>query len=191
MNEYKLVNPVLLGSFNTVFKGNNPEDAAKEFWTKLTDGNYISGNVPLFLFTLKGVKNNELYHFKLQEEPHGKSADYTIQKVDINLSKSQTDKFLNGVEEVIESSDKIGGSHIGGRSHKKKRRHKKDDSSSSSSSSSDEDDLFKYLRLKSITTPISYWWYTPTIYNISKIFTPTFVAPTSPYVQLWIPVLNN
>ena len=51
----------------------------------------------------------------------------------------------------------------------------------------DLDDLFKYIRSKKAVRPISYWWYTPSIYNIDTVFTPSFIAPLSPYVQLWIP----
>jgi hypothetical protein len=185
MTEYKLVNPVIIGTFDSKFNAPSAENAAKNFWEKLTEnGKYISGNVPSFLFTLMETKNNALHHFKVQELPDGKFAEYTIDKIDVKLTKTQKDKFLNGVKDVVSTHTVLSGGK------KKRRRRDKDDSSSSSSSSSssDDDDLFRYLRVKSIPTPISYWWYAPTIYNVPKIFNPTFVAPVSPYVQLWIPV---
>ena len=76
----------------------------------------------------------------------------------------------------------------GGRKHRSRDGDlRKDDSSpSSTDSDSDVDDLFKNIRLKQ-HRPIVYWWYFPSVYNVDKIFTPTFVTPIAPYVQLWIP----
>ena len=190
MTDYKLVNPVIIGTFENKFKATSSDVAARTFWEKLTEsGKYISGNVPLFLFTLMETKNKKLHHFKVQELPTGKYADYSIESVDIKMTKTQKDKFIAGVNDIENSSDKIvgGSANLSGG---KRRKHKhKDDDSSSSSSSSDDDDLFRYLRLKSTPSPISYWWYAPTIYSFEKIYTPTFVAPLAPYSQLWFPVL--
>lgn len=184
MTDFKLVNPVIIGTFENNFKAATVDDAAKSFWEKLTTSKYISGNVPVFYYSLMNQKNDEISHFKVKEMPSGGYAEYSIEKVNIKLSKTQKDKFLKGVDNISKSSVKLGGANLTGG----KRRHRHRDDDSSSSSDSDVDDLFTYLRLKSLPKPITYWWYTPTIYNVETIFTPTFVAPVSPYVQLWIPI---
>jgi hypothetical protein len=186
MTDFKLVNPVIIGTFDNKFTAPTVDDAAKSFWEKLTEGKYISGNVPLFYYSLMNIKNNEISHFKVKEMPSGKYAEYSIEKININMSKTEKDKFLKGVDDISKSSVKLGGGNLTGGKRRRRSRSRRDDDSSSSDS--DLDDLFTYLRLKSIPKPITYWWYTPTIYNVNTLFTPTFVDPISPYVQLWIPI---
>jgi hypothetical protein len=34
------------------------------------------------------------------------------------------------------------------------------------------------------TDPITYWWYTPSIYGLKSIYIPTFAHPLSPYIHI-------
>jgi len=106
MTDFKLVNPVIIGTFDNNFRAANVDDAAKSFWEKLTESKYISGNVPLFYYSLMNTKNNEISHFKVKEMPSGQYAEYSIEKVDVNMSKTEKDKFLKGVDNISKSSVK-------------------------------------------------------------------------------------
>jgi hypothetical protein len=183
MGKFKLVNPVIIGTFVDTYETSSSDEAAKKFWDSLTsDNKYISGNVPKFLFTLMNTSNNELHHYMVKEKPEGSHADYSISKVDVTMTSKQKKEFLNEINKVRTDSSKML-EQSGG-----KRRRYEDDDDDDDSSDSDVDDLFRYVRLRNAFKPISYWWYTPALYNIDTVFTPNFVAPISPYVQLWIPM---
>lgn len=180
MGKYQLVNPVIVGTFSNSYSGKNSDDAAKQFWENLTSENkYVTGNIPKFLFTLRDENSNKLHHYIVKEKLEGRHADYIITNIDVNMDKNKERDFLNKSHEVRKSveTEMTGGKH----------RKRYDDDSDDSDSSKDLDELFSYIRLKKAARPISYWWYTPSIYNIDTMFTPSFVAPLSPYVQLWIP----
>jgi len=182
MGKYQLVNPVIVGTFENSYIGKNSDDAAKQFWENLTSENkYVTGNIPKFLFTLKDENTNELYHYVVKEKMEGRHADYVITHIDVNMNDNSKETFLNKSNEVRNFAE----NNMKGGKHRK--RYDEDDSSSSDSSDQDLDELFNYIRLKKAVRPISYWWYTPSIYNVNTVFTPSFVAPLSPYVQLWIP----
>ena len=183
MVELTVINPVIAGTFKNTYTAINSETAAKDFWENLTSkGKYISGDVPKFLFTMMNTKTKELHHFMVNEKPNGKFADYSIDEIDLKLSNEESKQLINESEKAQRNSSKM---MEGG---KRKRYEEDDDDDSSSSSDSDDiDDLFKSIRFKRANRPIVYWWYTPTVYKIENIFTPTFVSPIAPYVQLWIP----
>lgn len=193
--KYTLINPVIAGSFSKTYEADNENDAAQMFWEALAvDGKYISGNVPKFLFTMKeeGTSDSKLHHFVVSETPDDKSASYSIKKLDLKLTQSETNNLVNASANAYDTAHKLARNYQeGGSSHKKHKRHGDDDSSSSSSDSSDDDldEMFKSIRIKSVIKPIVYWWYTPTVYKVENIFTPTFVPSVTPlYTQLWIPL---
>lgn len=183
MGKYQLVNPVIVGTFSNSYNGKNSDDAAKQFWENLTSENkYVTGNIPKFLFTLRDEGSNELHHYMVKEKMEGRHADYVITNVDVTMNGNKQRDFLNKSNEIRQSAENAmtGGKH-------RKRYDDDDELDDSDSSDQDLDELFSYIRLKKAAKPISYWWYTPSIYNIDTVFTPSFVAPLSPYVQLWIP----
>lgn len=180
MGKYQLVNPVIIGTFSNTYNAKNSNDAAKQFWENLTsDNKYVNGNIPKFLFTLKDEQSN-LHHYMVKEKLEGRFANYSIVNVDVDMSNSKEQTFLQKSEEVRANAEQL---MKGGKSGRKRY----DDDSDSDSSDQDLDELFEYVRLKKAVRPIVYWWYTPSIYNVDSVFTPSFVAPISPYVQLWIP----
>lgn len=186
MREFRVINPVIAGTFKTTYTTSSAESAAEEFWQGITaDGKYISGNLPKFLFTMIDTKTKKLHHFLVNEIAGKNYADFTIEEYDPKMTKQEEDTLIAQSEVAEKNSDKIMSNQDGG---KRKRYEDDDDSSDSSNSSSDDiDDLFRSIRLKRLNRPIVYWWYYPSIYKMQNIFTPTFVAPLSPYVQLWIP----
>lgn len=174
MKTYRLVNPVILGSFNDIFKSNSPNDAATQFWESLE-----TNHIPQFAFTLAD-DDDKLYSFSVSEDRRGK---YNINKLNTNLNSRQESKFLQESEKIRERGNQEGG----------RRKRYEDENDSSSSSNYDDyddlDDLFRYIRKKRMDNQIAYWWYSPTIYSIDKVFTPTFIANSTPYVQLYFPPL--
>lgn len=196
----ELVNPVVLGSFPKEFESKNANEAAHMFWKALVvDGKYVVGNIPEFIFTLKQQGSNNLHHFVVNEKLDGKNTTYTIQEKDIKLTKKEENAFItasanayrNALKLSSHESDTNHTNHTNHRQEGGKRKKRYDDSSSSSSDSSDSDvdDLFKSIRIKSIAKPIVYWWYSPSVYKVENIFTPTFVPSVAPlYTQLWIPL---
>jgi hypothetical protein len=117
----------------------------------------------------------------VKEKLEGRHADYIITNVDVSMNENKQRDFINKSNEVRQTAENsmTGGKH--------RKRYDDEDDSSSDSSDQDLDELFRYIRLKKSVRPIAYWWYTPSIYDIDTVFTPSFVAPLSPYVQLWIP----
>ena len=182
MQEFKLVNPLIAGTFVDTYKTESPNKAAEEFWNQFAGGKYISGELKRFYFTLMNTEDNKLSHFKVEEKRKGSNAEFTITPVTGGgISKDSEKKFLSKVQEVAKSID--------GQSGGKHRRRRYEDDDSSSSSSSDDDDLLKYIRRKRAVRPLTYWWYAPTLYNVDYTFVPTFTAPNAPYYQLWLPTL--
>lgn len=182
MGKFQLVNPVIIGTFNDTYETSSADQAAEKFWKTLTSENkYVTGNLPKFYFSLMDTGNNSLHHYVVKESINGSYANYSIKKADVKMSSKQKDDFLAEVSRVrSEAKSAAVKEQSGGR-----RRH---DDSSSSDSDSELDDLFRHVRLRNLKTPISYWWFYPKLYETDVLFTPTFVAPVSPYVQLWVPM---
>lgn len=180
MVKYQLINPVIVGTFDNKYEAKTPNLAAQQFWEALTsDNKYVMGNIPKFLFTLKEENTDTLHHYMVKEKLEGgRKTNYVITNIEVEIDKGLHDKFLEKSREIRRTAENL---LEGGKKHRKRY----DDDSDTSDE--DLDDLFRYIRLKKSVKPISYWWYTPSIYNIDTIFTPTFVAPLSPYTQLWIP----
>jgi hypothetical protein len=188
MGKFKLVNPVILGTFSDSYDAKTVENGAQLFWENLTsDNKYITGNIPNFLFTLKDDKNN-LHHFQVKEMPSGNSASYTIEKKEMNVSNTQKENFLQEVSKVQKTSKYLKTDQSGGKK-KRKRYDDSDDSDSDSDSDSDINDLFSHIRRRR-EKPIMYWWWTPSLYeSIDNMFIPSFVSPLSPYLEVWVPSL--
>lgn len=232
MTKFKVINPVIHGTFESEYEGDTAIQAVKKFWDALTsEQKLITNNIPEFYCTFLNLDDGKstLYHFKIIEKPDVSSsshADITIEEMTVNLSDQEKKDFIAQVDKVEKRIDAIQtGEHVskenqsggkkkkpvkkttkkvskknskkgklvGGSKHRK--RYNDDDSSTSSCSSSssdssdssdDELDYLSSLRLKKMKQPIVYWWYTPTLYKVPNVFTPTFVSPLHPYVQLWI-----
>lgn len=184
MKSFKLVNPLILGQFNTEYKAESGIDAIGQFWKDLST--HITNNIPALYVTLKD-ENDKLIHYKISEKiKEGlKIADYTISEVDITMTDEENKEFLKNIEENERKlNDKIN-KQVGG--VKKPNRSRQNDSSSTSSVDSDEEDYYNFTRYKRLTQPISMWYYTPSIYRVGSVFVPTFNVPVVPYVKIWIP----
>ncbi len=186
MGSFKLVNPLILGQFNTEYKAESGIDAISQFWNNLST--HITNNMPALFVTIKNEKN-ELSHYKISEKIKGgsKITDYTISEVDNKMSEKETEQFLKEIENYKQKTNsKIQrqAKQSGGVKGSKRSR---DKDSSSSSDSSSEDDYYNFTKYRRLTQPIAMWYYTPSIYKVSSVFIPTFNIPIVPYVKIWIP----
>jgi hypothetical protein len=81
MKNYTLVNPCILGQFNTEYKAENGLEAASQFWNDLSS--FTTNNVPQLFITLQDASTKDLIHFKISEKinPKSKISDYTIEEL--------------------------------------------------------------------------------------------------------------
>ena len=187
-NNYKLINPYIIGKLNTEYNAENGLEAAKKFWEELNP--LTTNNVPQLFITFQDGGGN-LLHYKINEKAlsnGSRMADYTISEQKITLSKATQDFFEQGLTHIKNIEEKAKNyNQDGGRSHQ---RYLIDDSSDSDNDSDKYHGMyFDFSRYKRLSQPIAYWWYDPVIYNTTTIYTPTFNVPVTPYVQLWLPVL--
>jgi hypothetical protein len=196
MKSFKLINPLIIGQFNTEYKAEKGLEAISQFWNDLST--HLTNNVPNLYVTLKDGQNN-LSHYKIEEKLSGgsKITDFNISEFKLNLSQKAQEKFIKKVEGFEKKTNNNIAKQLGGAKAKQSRENKetkakryKDSSSSSSSScdSSDDEDYYNFSKYKRLTQPISMWYYAPTLYNVDSVFVPTFVNPIVPYVKLWLPM---
>ena len=193
MNKFDLVNPCIIGQMNTTYTAENSMNAVTQFWNDLSP--HITNNMPRLIVTLKDSKN-KLFHYEIKEKVHnGKLANYTIKEFAADVSLKDKNMFLKKVKQVKESKNTQIQNQLGGKDKKYniKAPASKSDSSSDSSSDSDSDsdtnsdDYYDFRRYKRMSQPIVYWWYTPYLYKVNTLYTPTFNIPLTPYINTWIP----
>ena len=170
-SDYQLINPTIKGNLQTIFKAYNPLEAAKYTWNLLTKN--FTNLIPQFAFTLKSLKDNKLFHFKVNEKPNADKVDYNIIELQ-NIPSNKNELLLSRITNLDQPK--------GG----KRRRWEDDDDDE------DEDDAYLYAKLKydnllNNLSPIQYWWYDPSIYNLSSFYIPTFVVPLTPYIEIQQP----
>ncbi len=190
MKSFKLVNPLIIGQFNTEYKAENGLQAISQFWNDLST--HLTNNVPNLYVTLKDGQN-KLSHYKIEEKLSGgsKLTDFNISEFKLNLSQKAQENFIEKVEGFEQKTNNKITKQLGGAKAKQSRESKDKrykDSSSSSSDSSDDEDYYNFSKYKRLTQPISMWYYAPTLYGVNSVFVPTFVNPIVPYVKLWLPM---
>jgi hypothetical protein len=182
--QFELINPCIIGQLNTTYSTESALDAATQFWNDMSP--LLTNNVPKIYITLKN-SNDKLFHFKISEKNNAetKTADFNIREFNTEITPKIQTAFLKEVAKVKSNKASQIEAQLGGK--KKKRYQEKDSSSDSDSSDSDLDDYYNFTRYKKMSQPIVYWWYTPTLYKVNTIYTPTFNIPLVPYINTWIP----
>ena len=184
MPKFELVNPCIIGQFNTTYNVENGLEAAKNFWNDLTP--LITNNLPELIVTFQ--EGGSLHHYKISEklEAGTKTANFSISEYNTKLASKQKSQFLNEVSSVKNKIGKMISNQAGGAN---KKRYEASSSSSSDSTSTEEgDDYYDFSRYKRLNQPIMYWWYYPNMYRVTRIFTPTFNVPLMPYIHTWLPL---
>jgi len=174
MKSYILVNPYIEGSINKKFKTKSVIDAANLSYETLSK--YFSNNLPKFSFTLQKAGTDKFYHFDVNEKINKND------KIKFQIKQNESIKDVTGLKKFIDQNNE---ELVGGKSNKNKKYKYSDDENDDDSSSSDSDDDYYYY-YKPITRnmPITYWSYYPYIYNLQKVYIPTFIPTISPYVYI-------
>jgi hypothetical protein len=120
--KYTLVNPFVTGSINTSIESNNPNEAAKALYTRVSK--HFTNNLPRFFFSIIDEKNN-LKHYEVNEKKLGKEVNFAIKSAKMKES---------GERKVLAVYEKLSNQEGG-----KKKKVVKDDSSSDSSNESSSD----------------------------------------------------
>lgn len=178
MSEYQLINPYVEGSFNRSFKGKDVLDVANKVWEGISEN--ITNNVPKFAFTLEKTSDKKLFHFIIKEIVTDGNIDFSIEQLKLPNTQKSNKHLKAEVKKLLDRRN----SQAGGK--KKDKDKDKDDDDDSSSSSSDEDIFNRVMQPSYINHgyPFTYWWYSPTIYELDRVYVPTFVSPLMPYVEL-------
>ena len=188
VNIYNLVNPHIKGQMEISIKAKNSQVAATELYKSLSE--HFNNSVPSFYFTIQkgGSGNGKYYHYKINETRHKNEVKYNI--TELQLDNSNMDTFKTKLENIKSKTDE---NQEGGKKKKKKHSKKKknrkkseDTTDSSSSEESDVNDVYLKVRKYHYTEPIYYWWYDPSIYNISTVFMPSFYPYLSPLTEVSI-----
>lgn len=179
-NTYRLLNPYIEGSINTVINADNSFSAGKKIYKTIS--NFFTNHVDDFYMTLQNLETKNLTHFKIGEKKGENGfVDYYIIKLDGNFSKELEKKLINNVEKLMQQN---------GGSHEKKNDDDDDNDSPSESSSSSEKKYYQY-----VMQPISKFIYFTlpyyklqliglTPYDISRIYLPMFSLPINPSLEI-------
>lgn len=187
MSEFYLVNPIIGGSLKTKFKADNFLDAANKAYTSLSDN--FSNNIPEFYFTLQKAgsentlgkgKNSDYKHFIVKETKKNNAVNYRIVEHSAKTKPAINKKFKEQVSKYNKKNQ------TGGKKHKDKKISYDDHDDEDDEDLFDDEDMY-FPRMSSsyvYSSPISYYYYDPYIYNIKNYYVPTFVAPLTPYIGL-------
>jgi hypothetical protein len=177
--KYTLLNPTILGDFKSQVQAKNSAQAAKIFYTNLSE--HFNNAVPQFHFTIQkgGSGKGKYYHYAVKEDRNKNKVNFKIKLMeDIPTTHEAMEPFKEKLEKFKQKMEQGGGDK-----KKKRSKHKKYDDSSDSDS--DSDDFYKRVRTyKPVNQPIYYWWYDPYVYNLNTLYVPTFYSYITPYIEL-------
>jgi len=196
-NTYCLVNPHIIGTFETTLTADNSVIAAKTFYKNLSQ--HFNNNIPKFYFTIqKGTKSTgKYYHYVVKEIKKKDEVKFDIKPyVGVN-NNINIEKFESNLKNFKSKFNQQGGkkSKKSKKSHKSDKSRKIDDSSDSMSDimSDSSEEFYRQARTykPTVSSPLYYWWYDPNLYNLSSVFIPTFYSYQAPYLHYLNWVLNN
>jgi len=183
-NAYRLINPYIEGSLDTVVRAKNSFRAGKKIYESISK--YFTNHVENFHFTIQNLENKDLTHFRVNEKK-GKdnTVDFNLIRHEGNLPPEIEKKLIASVEKIEKQS--------GGKKHKKSNRtdeKTEDDSDSSDSSSSDEGE---YLKIPILPINRFIYYYLPYYklklvgmnpFETAKLFMPMFSLPVNPTLEI-------
>lgn len=176
-NTYRLINPYINGSLDTVVHASNSFSGGKKIYNAIS--NYFTNHVNDFNMTIQNVETKDLSHFKIEEE-RGKNGavDFNLVKLEQNFSPDLERKLVSTVDKISKQS---GGRHD---------RRADDSDSTDSLSTTESDDFFRYQ-----IQPITQFTYFYLPYyklnfvgmspiDISRIYMPMFNLPINPSLEI-------
>jgi hypothetical protein len=183
VNSYRLVNPHIEGNFKTVIKSRNSQEAANEFYKKLSE--HFNNSVREFNFSIQKGSSGEgsISHFQVKEKRSDNEVDFNIAPLKV---RNDEELIKNFKEKLANFKNKFNSQGGGKKSKKTKKSKKHDSSDSDSDSDSDLTENF-YRRARKYlpnNQPIYYWWYDPYLYRMDSLYMPTFYSYVTPYIEL-------
>lgn len=186
-NAYRLINPYIEGSIDTVVNSKNFSGAGRKLYKIIS--NQFTNHVNDFYMTVQNVETKELSHFKIGEKRDGSTIDYNLIKLDEKFSPDLEKKLVASVDKLSKQS--------GGRRHHKHRFDDDDDDSSSDSDSDSEYGNYGYQ-----IQPVSRFVYFYLPYyklnavglsplDASRIFMPMFGLPINPSLEIRFDLYRN
>ena len=177
-NTYRLINPYIEGSLNTIVHAKNAFSAGKKIYNQLSD--YFTNHVENFNMTIMNVETKDLTHYNIKEKRAGGSIDFFVDMLANNLPKKTESELINHIVKIEKQS--------GGKKH----RHYKDDDSSDTSDTSDSDSYlspYNYYNVLPITKFVYFHLPYYKLVNVSpidynRLFLPIFSLPLSPTVEI-------
>lgn len=186
-NTYRIVNPHIEGEFKSKIKADNSMKAAKQFYKSLSE--HFNNNVPKFYFTIQkgGSGSGKYYHFISKEMKEGDDVKFNVEPYVI--PNENIGEFADRLSNFKSKFTQAGGKKKSKRSSKKgskgaKKSSKFEDSSDDLLDSSE--DLYTRVQTyrPTVTPPLYYWWYDPSVYKINSVFVPTFYSYVTPYIEI-------
>jgi hypothetical protein len=173
-NAYRLLNPYVEGSIDTVVRAKNSFNAGKKLYNTIS--NFFTNHVEDFYMTVQNVETKELTHFRINEKrTENGTVDYNLVKLEEKFSPELEKKLVSNVEQLEKQT---GGKH----------KHDEDDSSSDSSSSDDFLDDYPLQPIRRFT-----YFYMPyyklnmvglSPLDAARIFVPMFSLPINPSLEI-------
>ena len=77
INKYRLVNPIIKGTFTDTYEADTTINAAEKMWKGLSK--HIVGHVPNFIFTLRELSTGSDNHFRVRE--NRETSNYQISEI--------------------------------------------------------------------------------------------------------------
>lgn len=187
-NAYRLINPHIEGSLDTVVRARNSYTAGKKIYGTIS--NYFTNPVDDFYMSIQNVETKDLTHFRIGEKRDANGfVDFELVRLDNKFNPDLEKKLINNVEKI---SKQYGGKHHKHHKHHKDHINNKDEDydESSSESSSSEEDYYRYAN-----QPITRFTYFYLPYyklntiglsplDSSRIFLPMFNLPINPSLEI-------
>lgn len=168
-NSYRLINPYIEGSLDTVVSASNSFSAGKKIYNSISK--FFTNHLDNFYMTVQNVETKDLSHFKINEK-RGDSGmvDYKLVKIDASFDPDIERNLTEKVDKLSQS---------GGRYE--------DDSPTESST---ESDYFKYPA-QPITRFVYFYlpYYKLKVVGLSpldyrRLFVPMFSFPINPTLEV-------
>ena len=175
-NSYRLINPHIEGTFNSVTKSASAFGAGKKLYKSLS--NFFTNYLDNFHMTIQNLESKQLTHFRVSEQRKGENlVDFNLVKLEDNLKPDIETKLISHVDKI----------QSGGRG--KHRKYYDEDSSSSSSDSTSDEFNMQYVPPISSYTYFYLPYYKLNAVNVvpyyyNRVFVPTFSLPVNPVVEI-------
>lgn len=174
-NAYRLLNPYIEGTVDTVTRAKNSFNAGKKLYSNISS--YFTNHLDDFYMTVQNMETKDLTHFKINEKRSDNGlVDFDLVRLDDNFNPDLEKKLINSIDKIEKQA---GGKY----------RNKYDDDDSDSDSSSEED----YLKIP--ISPIRHYTYFYLPYyklkfvglsplDKARFFVPMFNLPINPSLEV-------